>query len=703
MDNLAGLRLDVVDDPDLIKDSEMPELVKKATKMSRVISSKDYSSMNRDDFALVIMTKNGHHIPKYPIHDKVHAWAANETFNKTAHRLPPDARVIAATFIKRACKFYNIPYHKTLDLMSMDDLTDNSYGWNKKSNLISQNQEREPIEAIVPLDPEESGSLYGSSYQMPNADSESDKRSRSILLSKNVKNTTRSVLSEKVANAYPDSDFGIVTNNKRLYPMFTKELMAEAQIQFDKNAEKMAPKFRREFATKIASKLQRTGWPCFAKLSNYVGNEFSPELRNSIRIRKGFLCEVEDQNSYEVLYEKRAMLGPEKFAELLEGLDKHYGLDRYWDNKLLDPYATTYSHKTAGEYTDTYLWDSGEEVVSGLQIKKLAEEPSLLAGFLDPDIIKAFMVDPIDIFESLPRPQKMLIVRAIKGDLTKLQGQNIQKVAESAFEAGYKGKNEYGKHIKRDMPQSAGVGALTGAAMGAASKRGIGGALLGAITGGLVGSGAHAVAKATSHFLGRDKLDTENLLKIMKGNPQRKGERDDEYMNRIAPISNKTFGTSGKIKRASLRGFVNQEVQNEGMPDKQAKKISTIQKTVEPRTEEGETSKVKRNLNEEESLQDTVDSNKVASIEDIINKYRHKEASDKKKNKLAQDQTGAGDIYKPGKIISKPKIIGSNKPLMGGKAIKPVIPIGPLTTGVKVPSPRTIDKSASISCGKGKK
>jgi hypothetical protein len=681
MDNLAGLRLDIVDDPDLIKNSSMPEFLKEAAGKSGVISSKNYPSMSEDDFALIIMTKNGHHIPKFPIHDKVHTWAACESFNKTAHMLPPDARVIAATFIKRACKFYSIPYHKTLDIMAHDDLKDNKFGWNKVANLDNANE--------------------------------------SIFLSKNVESAAKEMLAEKYAHQYPDSDFGIVTGEKRLYPLFTKELMAESQLQFDKNAEKMAPKFRREFATKIATKLKKTGWPCFVKISSYTGDDFSPELRSAIRTRKGFLINREDQNSYEVLYEKRATLGTEKFAEMLEGLDKHYGLDKQWDIRLQDPYAVTYSHKTAGEYLDTYLWDSGSETISGLSIQKLAEEPSQLAGYLSPDIITAFQRDPIDI---LPRPQKMLIVRAIKGDLTKLQGQNVQKVA------------------------------------------------------------SETLSSAKAHVEAWNKSPKDKRLKARLG---AKGTYDlyegDKLRHSYAPRSNTSDPKRPKVvydKQAGLRGFVDQEVGSEGATasSKSPKKVSAGQRSASPKIDDENNDKPKGNPQHNEGQQEAAESNKVASIEDILNKYAREQGLDQKKkfsplkyiggaallaggiyggkrlvqfinktkspaiaeakrlvnalersakklNKLEDEnarelaelsakvkdyakdqginlgpkvhdifdympkkssaQTGAGDLYKPGKMIRTPPMAaGKMKPLMGGRAIKPVIPVGPLTMGV---------------------
>lgn len=61
-----------------------------------------------DKFGVVFLTKKSEFIRKYPIHDYPHTALSNVYFQVTHDRLPPEARVAAATNIKHACSLFGL-------------------------------------------------------------------------------------------------------------------------------------------------------------------------------------------------------------------------------------------------------------------------------------------------------------------------------------------------------------------------------------------------------------------------------------------------------------------------------------------------------------------------------------------------------------------------------------------------------------------
>lgn len=300
----------------------------------------------------------------------------------------------------------------------------------KLARQLSHSHEREPMERVVQLDSEE-GYAYGDHTRRgPNPYPDEDNKKGKGLFANPGRGSFRKI--NKKANMEKEAlsldDYGLVIKTagerKGLYPIATPEQHVEVQIFFSSKHAEMDPKYRHELATKLAAKMEvDPSIPKITDFDKYAGTEFSPTLHHEIHARKDFLLDKGQRCVYDVLYEKRAALGPRKFADYLSEIDREFGLDQQWDIGINDPYSSTF--KTAGQYTESYVWDSGSERVTGLEIKKLAEEPSLLAGYLTPEIIGAFQKDPIDIFESLPSPQKMLVLRAAKGDLAKREAAKV--------------------------------------------------------------------------------------------------------------------------------------------------------------------------------------------------------------------------------------------------------------------------------------
>jgi hypothetical protein len=106
MFSLGGKILDLYDDPSLEVLSGSPYFEKVAS--LPIGDPAKLAGLEDRNFGVVFLTKAGETIRKYPIHDYAHTILANVYFDLTADRLPPEAKVAAASQIKRASVQFGI-------------------------------------------------------------------------------------------------------------------------------------------------------------------------------------------------------------------------------------------------------------------------------------------------------------------------------------------------------------------------------------------------------------------------------------------------------------------------------------------------------------------------------------------------------------------------------------------------------------------
>jgi hypothetical protein len=107
------------------------------------------------------------------------------------------------------------------------------------------------------------------------------------------------------------------------------------------------------------------------------------------------------------VFEKRAELHPEVYAEVLKRFDIEEGLDAGWDRVVPDPWASTFGVKTA-----SVVWEEGAERVTDDALINLAQNysPRLTLEWSD-EFADEFRKDPVGVFNSLPTPQKKILSR----------------------------------------------------------------------------------------------------------------------------------------------------------------------------------------------------------------------------------------------------------------------------------------------------
>ncbi len=111
MDKIAGLVLDVYDDPkgEVLRGifptaDDLPDLIKEASHITPEL----YAHLPDDAFALVLQNNGETTLRKYACVDEGNTALNVEYFIKTAHKLPAEAQKVAAQNLITACGWYGI-------------------------------------------------------------------------------------------------------------------------------------------------------------------------------------------------------------------------------------------------------------------------------------------------------------------------------------------------------------------------------------------------------------------------------------------------------------------------------------------------------------------------------------------------------------------------------------------------------------------
>lgn len=461
MNKLASQTIDFHDNKKLIAElGELPDFVKKA-------DFKEASEIPNEKWAVIMLTDAGV-MSKFALHNKAHVWMSSRIFPKTAHQLPLQAQQVAAQHIKRACLEYRIDYDSEIDRLAnctkqaesnmldmvgtpeTSKLDYNQYkvGWRGEA---TKDAIQKKLETFAFKDPkttgfmseqemgeELAGKLYSwamnEGYSLPSADSiasmltslapeglKDKKAIKSFFVDKmnaidSEQKTKRASLEVRRLN-YEEDSFGvkIAADNTHTgyFPMNTPELVKRAQEYYLDHLEMLAPKFRREFAIGIVKNASAHGLMVEdERILKYANESYSKHLQGNVEARKSFLkgeeAHVKEASStLDKLLGMRRLMSPERFAGALEVFDKRAGIDAYWDSHIKDPYLSTFEHTKQASWS----YRMHDTVINEKQLRDFAEKHvESLNGYLNQYIIEDLRKMPIEIFDSLPTPEKEIIV-----------------------------------------------------------------------------------------------------------------------------------------------------------------------------------------------------------------------------------------------------------------------------------------------------
>lgn len=399
MYKLSSKVIDYYDDNKLLLDligQDTPEIVKTA----HLIDYEEREQKEDDLFAVVMLTKTGNKLRKYPVFDEAHTWLSCKAFEKTAHQLPLDAARVAASNLYANCIYYNLECPKLIQKMAS----------NIHSNLIKVNEEEE-----LPI-----------GYFMQNK------------------------IAEKKALKVKDEEYGLIVKvankTKKLYPLNTEANISAAINYFDKFASKMTPEFRRQFACNIAKQAAKNCMSVPDKVKSYSAKEKGNKVEQNLKSRRKLVKTAEEKKILELLIKKHAEISADQLVDYIYNLDKTANLTKSWDRFIKDPYLSVYETSEITSLDKLAQIAIGPEFKGGLEevgmpsaaLKGSAsndvmsqnniresdivtyahtEAGTELPNHLPDDLVQKFLIEPIKTFEEMSDLQRSVVIRGILGQL----------------------------------------------------------------------------------------------------------------------------------------------------------------------------------------------------------------------------------------------------------------------------------------------
>lgn len=216
------------------------------------------------------------------------------------------------------------------------------------------------------------------------------------------------------------------------YPLDGYDQVVKAASYFGEYKNEMPPRMRREFCTNLVKRASALRIPTSSTIEAYGSSTWAPSSTFQIAMdaRRSLLKEAHELEVFDKVAAARNMLDPDGFACALEEFDKEAGLDEFYGSDIPDPFLTVFA-KTAkdGVPKSPSEVDPDQSIIIGneyLPVRKLVEFATMSADILEnqfgEDFVKEFVQDPKAIFDSMPRDQKLVIMRMANNNDSKLQG-----------------------------------------------------------------------------------------------------------------------------------------------------------------------------------------------------------------------------------------------------------------------------------------
>lgn len=394
MINVAGSVIDPYDDDfaslrDMAAGSALPEFIKQAS----IMSPEELKNLPDHAFAVVVVG-GAEPMRKFACVDKAHTAVGAMYFLRNREDLAPAVREKVAANLCRACEHFGLEV--PIELVKEA----------KKAKVLIKS---DGAEMVVPARHEKTSDVVGTNI-MPLT----KKSKKAALLEDPYVDISQCSLT-KVASSTPFDPAVCVLDGK--HPLIAYDQVLEAVDYFDKFAMKMHPRQRHEFGVKVTTRADQLGIPISSELRKYGSRKYAApgEIKVAVELRKRMWHTLGDTERHDIggemldhLFEKRASVNPEVFAESLAELDAQLGLSHYWDSGIPDPWHSTFGiTKTA-----VWKWHEQGEYLTEEELTRLSqEETGLLRERFGDGLAKGLADNPTTVFDSLPLDKKRIIAR----------------------------------------------------------------------------------------------------------------------------------------------------------------------------------------------------------------------------------------------------------------------------------------------------
>lgn len=379
--NIAAAVLDFYDDSnhELMTKIAMPKALARIPLAE--LNDEQRERLPDTEFGLVILTKRAAVLRKYPVNDPGNAWLSAQYFENTHRKLAFPARFVAAKFIKVACDAYGVPSSRAVE----------TYAAHAESGDVAQNTFVEGSETKWML----------------------RKLAQRELIEKQATAVEFNAITE-----LPNEHFALVIRSDdgaviRKYAMPDAGHVKVAAAYFDKYAMDLPPEYRHRFAVAVQNRAGELDVDLSENqlLEKWASTDWNRHVNAHLEQRKSLL--PRNDGARRVLDKLAASLAetsPEDAASALQTFDQATGLTKYYDRGLADPYASTMG-KVAMGWSD----EIDDHTLTEQDLRKVAFSKKL-AGYLGETFAQQFAQNPVEIYESLPDPEKVLIKQLATGE-----------------------------------------------------------------------------------------------------------------------------------------------------------------------------------------------------------------------------------------------------------------------------------------------
>lgn len=371
--SLVGQVIDFYDDKHATQIKEAHGLEKFAS--TPLLSDEELRALPDNQFGLISITKQAHVIRKFPLNDAGHTWLANEYFARNYPKLSDVEKVAAASNIKYASQAYRIDPREEVLKYAMDDRVCCPVSEGKQPKWFRKYAEQELTKT---------------------ASAEIDARIE-----------------------MPDNCYALVIETEsdviRKYAMPDQNHVKIASAYFDKYAMQLAPAHRHQFANNVLRRARELDVPLAktAHLEKWASPHYADTVDWHLEARKSLLPRSEEKREIlDKLASVRRSTDPVTFATALHEFDHEAGLDRYYDRGLTDPWNATMSHEKTSSWHDEIDGDTLTEQ----DLRKAAASGKIKSHFGEA-FANQFKKHAIDIYSSLPTPEKVIIKQIAKGQI----------------------------------------------------------------------------------------------------------------------------------------------------------------------------------------------------------------------------------------------------------------------------------------------
>lgn len=211
------------------------------------------------------------------------------------------------------------------------------------------------------------------------------------------------------------------------YPLDSYEQVKQAEAYFQNHCVRFSPEQRHDYCANLVKRASELGLDLSCDIRKYGSQQYAPpeEIEMALSMRRNVL---QDDTAIELLDKvaaAREELPPLAFAEVLAEFDKVAGLDRLWDEWIFDPFYSTFgtTEKTAAEQASEFVDAVGNAHITGDQLKAVAKtKREALRSIFGADFCDEFCKEPISIYSSLPREQKLMVINLANDNAPGVRG-----------------------------------------------------------------------------------------------------------------------------------------------------------------------------------------------------------------------------------------------------------------------------------------